>query len=64
MKKSGSKTPRVELEPMGPFLDLTLRRTRLASDDLFKRALKKAALAKVSHNISMFFLYVIYHFLS
>ncbi|XP_059153236.1 ribosome production factor 2 homolog [Physella acuta] len=46
MKKSGSKTPRVELEPMGPFLDLTLRRTRLASDDLFKRALKKAALAK------------------
>ncbi|CAL1546334.1 unnamed protein product [Lymnaea stagnalis] len=46
MKKSGSKTPRVELEAMGPFLDLSLRRTRLASDDLFKRALKKAALAK------------------
>ncbi|XP_005103094.1 ribosome production factor 2 homolog [Aplysia californica] len=46
MKKSGSKTPRVELQSMGPSLDLSLRRTRLASDDLFKRALKKPATAK------------------
>lgn len=46
MKKSGSKTPRVELHPMGPSLDLVMRRTRLASDDLFKRALKKPATAK------------------
>jgi len=45
-KKSGSKTPRVELSPMGPSLDLVMRRTRLASDDLFKRALKKPATAK------------------
>ncbi|GFN84626.1 ribosome production factor 2 homolog [Plakobranchus ocellatus] len=46
MKKSGSKVPRVELEAMGPSLDLVLRRTHLASDDLFKRALKKPATAK------------------
>jgi len=45
-KKSGTKTPRVELLPMGPDLDLTMRRTRLASNDLFKRALKKPATAK------------------
>ena len=48
-KKSGSKTPRVELSPMGPSLDLVMRRTRLASDDLFKRALKKPATAKVTY---------------
>ncbi|RUS78404.1 hypothetical protein EGW08_013818 [Elysia chlorotica] len=46
MKKSGSKVPRVELEAMGPAADLVLRRTRLASDDLFKRALKKPVTAK------------------
>ena len=53
MKKSGSKVPRVELEAMGPAADLVLRRTRLASDDLFKRALKKPATAKVSTNTSL-----------
>uniref|UniRef100_A0A0B6ZM35 Ribosome production factor 2 homolog n=2 Tax=Arion vulgaris TaxID=1028688 RepID=A0A0B6ZM35_9EUPU len=46
LKKSGSRTPRVELEFMGPSLDLSMRRTRYASDDLFKRALKKPLTAK------------------
>ncbi|CAG5116098.1 unnamed protein product, partial [Candidula unifasciata] len=46
LKKSGSRIPRVELESMGPSLDLSMRRTRLASDDLFKRALKKPVEAK------------------
>ncbi|BFZ24729.1 hypothetical protein BsWGS_27767 [Bradybaena similaris] len=46
LKKSGSRVPRVELESMGPSLDLSMRRTRLASDDLFKRALKKPVEAK------------------
>ncbi|XP_025097497.1 ribosome production factor 2 homolog [Pomacea canaliculata] len=46
LKKSGSRTPRVELEDMGPSLDLVMRRTKLASDDLFRRALKQPKTAK------------------
>jgi len=54
LKKSGTKTPRVELEEIGPSLDLDLRRTRIGSVDLFKRAMKqpKAAKAKKVKNIS------------
>jgi len=54
LKKSGTKTPRVELDEVGPSLDLDLRRTRIGSDDLFKRAMKqpKAAKAKKVKNIS------------
>ena len=32
--------PRVELAPMGPFVDLTFRRTKFASSDLMKAACK------------------------
>jgi len=54
LKKSGMKTPRVELEEVGPSLDLNLRRSRIGSDDLFKRAMKqpKAAKAKKIKNVS------------
>merc|ERR1712227_793364 len=41
LHKSGSKTPRIELEDHGPHLDLSLRRTHLASEDLFKSACKQ-----------------------
>ncbi|XP_028413519.1 ribosome production factor 2 homolog [Dendronephthya gigantea] len=41
LKKSGTRTPRVELEEIGPSLDLVKRRVKLASDDLWKRAVKK-----------------------
>jgi len=41
LKKSGGRVPRVTLEEIGPRLDLTLRRTHLASDDLFKTACKQ-----------------------
>jgi len=41
LKKSGSRLPRVELEEMGPRMDLTLRRSHLASDDLFNTACKQ-----------------------
>ncbi|XP_033125675.1 ribosome production factor 2 homolog [Anneissia japonica] len=55
LKKSGCKTPRVELEEIGPSLNLIFRRTKLASDDLFKRASKqpKALKAKKKKNIDV-----------
>ncbi|KAI8078980.1 ribosome production factor 2 [Gilbertella persicaria] len=40
MKKSGLKTPRVELEEMGPSYDLKIRRTTLPKPDLWKAACK------------------------
>lgn len=44
--KSGSRVPTVHLDPMGPFLDLTIRRTQFASDDLMKLACKLPASVK------------------
>lgn len=41
MKNVGEKSPRVELELIGPCADLTIRRQILASDDLFKKACLK-----------------------
>ncbi|KAK2083846.1 rRNA-binding ribosome biosynthesis protein rpf2 [Saguinus oedipus] len=54
LKKSGFRTPRIELEEMGPSLDLVLRRTHLASDDLYKLSMKmpKALKPKKKKNIS------------
>ncbi|XP_039207132.1 ribosome production factor 2 homolog [Crotalus tigris] len=54
LKKSGCKIPRIELEDMGPSLDLVIRRTHLASDDLFKLSLKqpKALKPKKKKNVS------------
>nr|XP_040137979.1 ribosome production factor 2 homolog [Ictidomys tridecemlineatus] len=54
LKKSGCRTPRIELEEMGPSLDLVVRRTHLASDDLYKLSMKmpKALKPKKKKNIS------------
>ncbi|XP_061560307.1 ribosome production factor 2 homolog [Phycodurus eques] len=57
LKKSGCRTPRIELEEIGPSLDFVLRRTHLASDDLYKlshkqpKALKPKKKKNISHNV-------------
>ncbi|KNZ81891.1 Ribosome production factor 2 like protein, partial [Termitomyces sp. J132] len=43
---SGTRIPRVELTPMGPNLDLSLRRHKTADPDLMKQALKRPKLKK------------------
>lgn len=56
LKKSGCRTPRIELEEIGPSIDLVLRRTHLASDDLYKlahkhpRVLKPKKKKNISHD--------------
>jgi len=54
LKKSGTRLPRVELAEVGPCMDLVLGRTKLASDDLMKTALRQPfqLRAKKTKNIS------------
>ncbi|KAK7835242.1 hypothetical protein U0070_017778 [Myodes glareolus] len=52
LKKSGCRTPRIELEEMGPSLDLVLRRTHLASDDLYKLSMKMPKALKIRSHIA------------
>lgn len=57
LKKSGLKTPRVEVEDIGPSFDFTLRRTRLAAESLYKdslrkpKALKKKKKKNIDHDV-------------
>ncbi|KAK0181293.1 hypothetical protein PV327_003586 [Microctonus hyperodae] len=47
LKKSGTRIPKIELEEIGPRMDFVIRRTKLASDDLFKQSCKKPKELKV-----------------
>ena len=47
MKKSGTKTPRVELDEVGPSVDFVMRRTQIASEHSFKEACRQPKAAKV-----------------
>ncbi|XP_018328110.1 ribosome production factor 2 homolog [Agrilus planipennis] len=47
LKKSGLRTPRIELEEIGPRFDMSLRRSKLPSEDLMKQACKKPKELKV-----------------
>lgn len=40
--KSGSRVPNIELFPMGPFMNITIRRTQLATNDMWNEANKQA----------------------
>jgi ribosome production factor 2 len=48
LKKSGTRIPRIELEEIGPSLDLSIRRAKIASKDLYKQANKKPAELRVT----------------
>ncbi|XP_055903288.1 ribosome production factor 2 homolog [Eupeodes corollae] len=48
LKKSGQKTPRIELTEIGPSADFSIRRTRIASEDLYKQARKQPKQLKVT----------------
>lgn len=54
LKKSGLRTPRIELEEIGPSLTLNVQRSRLASEDLMKRACRQPKQVKANRvkNIS------------
>jgi ribosome production factor 2 len=43
---SGTRVPRVELTPMGPFLDLSLRRHEPPDSELWKAAMRRPKLKK------------------
>ena len=60
LKRSGTKVPRVELLEMGPSLDLTVRRTRPAPEDLMKEALKlpKLTAKKVAPHADCVHIYI------
>ncbi|XP_014212478.1 ribosome production factor 2 homolog [Copidosoma floridanum] len=47
LKKSGTRIPKIELVEIGPRMDLRVRRTKLATDDLFKQACKRPKELKV-----------------
>ncbi|RXN06148.1 ribosome production factor 2-like protein [Labeo rohita] len=52
LKKSGCRTPRIELEDMGPSFDFVMRRSHMASDDLYKTAHRQPRGPKKKKNIS------------
>lgn len=60
LKKSDCRTPRIELEEIGPRADLLCRRTKLASEDLFKQACKKPKELKVK---LVFHIIIYFHFM-
>lgn len=41
LKKSGLKIPRIEVNEIGPSIDFSVRRTKIASDDLYKLSRKQ-----------------------
>jgi ribosome production factor 2 len=53
MEKSGETSPRIELQEMGPFLDLKLLRTKFSSEEMRKASLKrpKEAQPKKTKNV-------------
>lgn len=52
LRKSAGLAPEAELRPMGPRMELTLRRVRLPNTELWKRACRRPKEAKVRVRVS------------
>lgn len=54
-KRSGQRVPRVEVEEMGPRMDMRVGRTKEADSEIWKAAMKKSKVgeAKVKKNVDM-----------
>lgn len=48
LKKSGQRTPRIELAEIGPSIDFSIRRTKIASDNLYKQSRRQPKELKVT----------------
>uniref|UniRef100_A0A1A9X5R7 Ribosome production factor 2 homolog n=1 Tax=Glossina brevipalpis TaxID=37001 RepID=A0A1A9X5R7_9MUSC len=48
LKKSGQRTPRIELMEIGPSADFSIRRTKIASEDFYKLSRKQPKELKVT----------------
>lgn len=48
LKKSGQKTPRIELSEIGPAINFGIRRTKIATKELYKAALRTPAPLRVT----------------
>jgi ribosome production factor 2 len=55
--KTENKAPDVELDEMGPSMDLTMRRNKISSDDLYKKSKKQPK------EITVLFLILNFYFL-
>ena len=47
LKKSGDKTPRIEINEIRPRSDFSIRRTRIASENVFKLSRRNATQLKI-----------------
>ena len=68
LKKSGTKTPQIELDEVGPSMNLKLRRIKIASEEMYRLARKvpkEAKVCEINHDcyLFMFCSFIIIYFI-